>query len=49
MHKREKQRGDLTCESADAYLHANYVTRRGKRVESAPQAPDRQRVRGGKT
>lgn len=41
--KEKKWEGDLTCESGDAYLHANYVARRGKREESAPQAPDRQR------
>lgn len=43
--ERGKQRGDLTCESGNAYLHANYVTRRGERVESAPHAPDRERAR----
>lgn len=43
--EREKWQGDLTCESGDAYLHANYVARwGGARVESAPQAPDRERA-----
>lgn len=37
--------GDLTCESGNAYLHANYVARRRKREESPPHAPDRERVR----
>lgn len=41
----KKWRGDLTCESGDAYLHANFVTRRGGREESAPQAPDRESAR----
>lgn len=43
--ERAKQQGDLTCESGNAYLHANYVTRRGKRVESAPHTPDSERAR----
>lgn len=45
MEQRHRERGDLTCESGNAYLHANYVTRRGERVESAPHAPDRERAR----
>lgn len=40
--EREKWQGDLTCESGDAYLHANYVARwgggeSGKRPPSARQ------------
>ena len=39
------QGGDSTCESGDAYLHANYATRRGERLVGAPHSPDRERAR----
>ncbi|KAJ4925716.1 hypothetical protein JOQ06_018436, partial [Pogonophryne albipinna] len=36
QREREEKRGDLTCESGNAYLHANYVTRRGGNEGKAP-------------
>lgn len=42
--EREKWQGDLTCESGNAYLHANYVARWGGREWKAP--PKRQTERG---